>query len=48
MIGRPDVVPIAPVFEMLPCVCEVGVRASESLESFPWQKVPEVEPNDPA
>ena len=47
MMGTPEVLPIAPALLMLPWVCEVGVLASDSRESFPWQKVPEVVPNEP-
>jgi hypothetical protein len=49
MTGKPDVEPIAPAFVRLPWLCEVGVLASESLESEvtttaypPTENVPEM------
>jgi hypothetical protein len=40
----PLVEPIAPAFVILPWTWLVGVLASDSRESFPWQAVPAVVP----
>lgn len=44
MIGRVAVVPIDPALVMFPCVCAVGVRASERRESLPRATVLDVVP----
>ena len=46
--GRLAVEPTAPALVMLPWAWEVGVLASESLESLPWQKLYRVVPKEPA